>query len=370
MQGFSSNSSLVSATQLGTCWVSLTKSMHDCQQTNRPKHSVELLKCIQGWASKNLPAIGFRGEPPNVTPWLASIYSDNICYMIAAPDQYYFAKVATTPTDSEGLKTWLSVSTILTRDYSAPHIVDSFRPTPSTYCLVFEFVDGEFPNLNSNKKVLLQLLKLLSELHSDKELQLKLRERFPTRTLVDHAFKSCIYKHKSDLKQLELLVDTSTFADRLKGAGEHVEEIENRVLTSTEFDGYAHSPIHGDFHRKNVLIKRNGEIVILDWDLVAIGDPSMDIVNLIWQPIRDGSVNQEQLIRSLDKASRERVRLYMQSTFLDGVLDFWIKWAKAGRSRCPRRTFKKYRRKHYEYLRLYEDIHGPLTKTRREHRVV
>jgi aminoglycoside phosphotransferase (APT) family kinase protein len=101
--------------------------------------------------------------------------------------------------------------------------------------------------------------------------------------------------------------------------------------------------VHGDFGPAN-LLWRNGQIVVLDFDKAASGDPASDLGNLLAQLFRM-SIRKPEKLQDFPSARTKILETYQRSTPPDAGLDQRVAW--------------------YERTTLLRKIHGLAFRTSR-----
>lgn len=136
---------------------------------------------------------------------------------------------------------------------------------------------------------------------------------------------------------------TASLAERLRGLTVKVEE----AIKSLEAGQMCW--IHGDAHLDNVLFRRDGTAVLLDWSGAMVGPPALDLARLLTEGVNAG--DQVKLARDLVSAyARELARSRTDTT----IGDLWdamsnglalltqaaISWAARDETRPPQKRMQ------------------------------
>ena len=99
--------------------------------------------------------------------------------------------------------------------------------------------------------------------------------------------------------------------------------LEQMVRNSVAFEVPAQWPTHGDLYEGNTLITKAGDLYVLDWDDLALGDPVADFILVLWDEARnDPAFDWHRLgVDATDDGFAERMRFYARAILLDEVID-------------------------------------------------
>ena len=99
--------------------------------------------------------------------------------------------------------------------------------------------------------------------------------------------------HSTPIKAGELRDIKEDFLKRREAIRGYLEEDENQKLDKF-FDGiiYQATLIHGDFHTNNIMIQ-NGELILIDMDTLASGNPLFEMANIYCAYVAFGCIDKE-----------------------------------------------------------------------------
>ncbi len=259
----------------------------------------------------------------------------NFSFAAADPDTAFHVKLVDGSESRSALQRWMANGPTLSARYNAPE-VHSWIEIPGTPFegLVLEWIEGVTPDAVSGA-VRQQAVALASALHGDQELAQSLSNPLePVRSCAD-AFVSTFGKRfAADLEGIRVapppFVHAEAFAWMTSAAARLVET----VRASGSFAAPVTSAIHGDLWINNLMVEKDGNLRIVDWDDMELGDPMMDWATLLG-PSRDQLTPARLASGELDHltaAERERLALYAQATMLDWVIDPLADWIEAERA--------------------------------------
>ena len=98
-----------------------------------------------------------------------------------------------------------------------------------------------------------------------------------------------------------------------------------------QLDEPADAPTHRDLWLDNLLVSERGDVTILDWDGLGLGDPVMDWAMLFGparhdpRPVTERGVE----VPGLTDGERARLPLWARATLLDWIIDPLSDWVGA-----------------------------------------
>jgi len=195
----------------------------------------------------------------NITPLHGG--GTNALYLLESSDKtLHVLKVAMLSNDKA--KTEEICLNTLKQSKHVPRLILS-RIIDSKACLLMEFIEGKThlstllenqgnSNFKDSKSLFKSLGKLLAEIHQidvERNLLSQLNYELPYKSFID-----------DNLYKQSLTV---------------IKRLNDKILDFPVL-------IHGDFGYHNVIRDVNGRDVLIDWELASIGDPRVDIANLLF----------------------------------------------------------------------------------------
>ncbi len=187
--------------------------------------------------------------------------------------------------------------------------------------LVFEHLEGAPPDGGTNTGVLAALAR---RLHADRELARKIHP-FRGATTVGQVFER-MHVRRWDI-DINIVRDAAPPAivdeQLLDWMERETRTLEHEVRNSVPFQVPPRWPTHGDLYEGNTLITDAGDLYLLDWDDLALGDPAADYILILWGPARrDPSLDWHRFgVRATDDGFADRMRFYPRAILLDEIID-------------------------------------------------
>jgi aminoglycoside phosphotransferase (APT) family kinase protein len=128
---------------------------------------------------------------------------------------------------------------------------------------------------------------------------------------------------------------------------------------SPEIKEYRPCLIHGDYHANNLLLRKNGKIVVLDWGAAKIGDPREDLswtilLHSIYDEPKVGT-NLLEAYRKISKNPVENIDFFMVTSIIRRLLDLLISLHSGSHTLGMRKeTIELMRSDQQHYLRAYD----------------
>lgn len=235
-------------------------------------------------------------------------------------------KVSQSHESDECFRQWARVHQILETKYHAPKILLRLTiPETKHEAIVFQHIDGAIPkSLSSN--LTKSILQLLQDLHADEDLS---RMLDPTgvnnRTFADCYKQTLHERFTEDLaivkENLPPFVDQKCF----DWMNQQADQLFDRVENSNSFKLKSNRAAHGDLWLNNLLVDKEENFWILDWDDLAISDPALDLIMLLGpsvEIIEPFEFPKEQTFNyPMDSDLEERLRIYAPARLLDWIID-------------------------------------------------
>lgn len=251
----------------------------------------------------------------------------NSSFFISDSCKHFHLKLSSEP--EVGLELFYKASNILNQRYHSPK-ANSWITIPDTEFrgILFEFIEGNTAGKFSVQNVK-ELHQILGRLHRDSDLKNMLGdEQLPCfQTYLDVYDNRFFEDLKLIAKDLPPFVTQATFDFMVNEA----EKLKNFVTKAPEFEVLTDAPIHSDIWANNLLIDKNGNWFLIDWDGLKVGDSSLDYAMLLGPSQDNWERRSDPLefdIRLLPESS-SRIRLYHQAMLLDWVIDPLADWIEA-----------------------------------------
>jgi thiamine kinase-like enzyme len=253
----------------------------------------------------------------------------NASFTIQDGRRAYHLKLADYDEGIENFDKWYELRAVLEGRYRAPKIVDwiEIEDTPFEG-LLFQQIEGRKANFLAEPQLHGQVLKLVSQLHADRELALALEalNGEPAGSCADYFISTYIDRFDEDLltiaRDLPPFVSLPTL-DWMQGETRHMESL------AREHEAFWHpaaAPTHGDLWENNILVQSTGEWSIIDWDDLALGDPALEysiLVSPVWRQNPQADLKGASLLPegNSDPRLQERLAVCLQAYLLDEVID-------------------------------------------------
>ncbi len=234
-------------------------------------------------------------------------------------------KVSQSEDSDECLRRWYQIHQALEHNYHAPKILlHLIVPETDHEAIVFEHIDGEIPKSLSTE-LANNVLQVLQLLHSDEDIPRVLHPNgLPNPTFAD-CYKQTLHdRFIEDLaivkENLPPFVDQECFDWMRQQADRLLNEVEN----SPSFKLKTNRLAHGDLWLNNLLVDKQNNFWILDWDDLAISDPALDLIMLLSpsvESIEPFEISEEKNSYPIDPDLKERLKIYAPARLLDWVID-------------------------------------------------
>ena len=235
-------------------------------------------------------------------------------------------KVSQSDDSDKCFRRWYQLHRSLEQNYHAPKILlHMIIPETEHEAIVFEHIDGEIPK-SLSMELAKEVLPVLQSLHSDADMAHTL---FPE-GFEEPSFADC-YKntlHERFIEDLALIkenlppfVDEKCFNWMRLQADRLLEEVE----ASSSFAGKSNRLAHGDLWLNNLLVDKQNNFWILDWDDLDISDPALDLVMLLGpsvEAIESFEISKAKSLNyAIDTDMEERLKIYAPARLLDWIID-------------------------------------------------
>ena len=187
--------------------------------------------------------------------------------------------------------------------------------------LVFERIEGAPPVAGTSTQA---LVALAGRLHADQELASRIRVFSGAATVGQWFERMHIRRWDIDIRIIRDAAKPPLADTMLLGWMEsETRRLAQTVRNSVAFDVPVQWPTHGDLYEGNTLITNTGDLYVLDWDDLALGDPVADYVPVLWDAaLHDPAFDWQRLgVEATDDGFAHRMRFYARATLLDEVID-------------------------------------------------
>ena len=241
-------------------------------------------------------------------------------------------KLAVEGEPREQLRRWFALRDLLAARYRAPRVIDWIDvPGTDAAGLLFEHIEGRTP-AGLSPDLERQVLPIVAALHADGDLAERIAPSGDPGTCADTFLGTFHERFTEDLAHVEAwgvpFIDRSTI-EWMRGEAERLAET---VRASAAFALPADRPVHGDLWVNNLRVTDAGDVYLLDWDDLALGDPAIDYAILLGPSAADlHPISAERIsaVASGDAALRERLAVYARATLLDWTIDPLADWVEA-----------------------------------------
>lgn len=260
-----------------------------------------------------------------------------------------------------GLRRWWSVRDRLTARCGAPRMLDWMSlPAASLEGVVLEWIDGAVP-ASRDGMVQRSAGALLVALHDDAELANQLRDSSaPARSCATAYRESLHDRFVEDLRSLHDTRPPFVAPATLRWMTAEAEALLQRVDGGSAFREPADVATHRDPWLNNVIVTPSGNVHLIDWDDMGLGDPMMDWAMLLGPCMNDlrPADPRELPDTAFDDAALERFTLLSRASLLDWVIDSLADWIEA--EEVPQRDEVRAvkRRVHEAALATYRERYG------------
>lgn len=331
--------------------------------TARPRVGIRLARLRRALAEQAAavdPDFG-RAELRPVANWGGFV---NRSFHVRVDERRYHLKLASDPGARRGLERWRRLAPVLERRYRAPEMLGWIELPDTPFAgPLFRWVDGRSPAV-PDAETLEVVLPLLDRLGGDEELRAALGgPGHAARTCAD-AYRDTFHdRFTEDLKAVERQPPPFVDPERLRWMWDQVGDLEGEVRRSTAFHEPADAPTHGDLWLDNLLVTASGELYVLDWDGLDLGDPVMDVAVVLGPSrtdLRPATERGKRVPEGLNARERERLPTWARATVLDWVVDSLADWVEAeAEPGDVRRIRRAKERVHEAALERYRELYPP-----------
>jgi thiamine kinase-like enzyme len=271
-------------------------------------------------------------------------------YHVSDGGRSVHAKLAT---DHDGLRRWLAVRDVLEDEYHAPPVLAwlDLAGTPHAG-LVFEHIDGDTWDTESQPALLGDLQGVLRRLHEDGALAERLGDGVRSyRECWDLRYRE---QFEEDLKTVRACRPASVTDGRLAWMEEETRVVLALAAGDDAFAGVTRSPCHWDLWPNNVLVGTDGCPWVLDWDGLAVGDPAEDLATLVWPFVQSKGTDWRDLLGfEGDGPFAARMDLHVRAIALDYLIDVLADWADCDVPEWRGEVRRRKEEEHRRYLDWY-----------------
>jgi len=200
--------------------------------------------------------------------------------------------------------------------------------------ILSRWIDGEAP-ASIEGRLGAEVVRTVRALHGDRELAARLPASHPPATCADVYLQVYSRRYFADLEFIEGERPPFVSLDTLEWMRGQAQAVDAAVAAAPAFREAADAPTHGDLWLDNLLVTREGEWFLLDWDGLALGDPALDWGMLFGPTRADLRTAMDRALPpaiAADAAVRERLALYARASLLDWIIDPLSDWIDAGES--------------------------------------
>jgi aminoglycoside phosphotransferase (APT) family kinase protein len=251
----------------------------------------------------------------------------NAHFVISAGTRRYHLKLADDAASAAELRRWQRLADRLEGQYRAPKIVDwiALPGTPHAG-LLFEQISGTAPSLVEQPAFVDDVVALLRRLHGDSSLAKVLADEGlasdPRGSVLGHYVETL----ETDLRECGDRYPVS--ADLLGWMEREVAVVRRLIENATVFDQAPGVPIHGDLWQQNLLVTKDQNWFVLDWDGLSLGDAALDHAVLLLPHVQAGR-DLTRWTAGLDPDFATRFDLCVRAGRLDEVVDPLADWVEA-----------------------------------------
>ena len=312
----------------------------------------ELASRLTEYLQRHAGDFGLRGDELDVryVVNLGGFVSAN--FTVRDGSSALHVKLARDQAHQAELQHWRSHRRRLERFYRAPPMI---RPVEigAWVGYAFEHLEGA-PVKALSPEQFEELRPVLERLHGDDALASQL----PKRSLRSASWEYYVDCCREDLAELQSRRPPFLSDETYRWMQREVEELAREIAECPAFDGPATCPFHGDLWVGNLLETPDGQLVILDWDNLALGDPLQDYVLLLSDGGRN-PIRVQEWMPGLPDESQARLPILLRATLLTEVVDSLADWNDADLADEHRDAVRAAKqRAHQESLELYRERHG------------
>ena len=279
-------------------------------------------------------------------------------FQVSDGHKHYHLKLVDDPEQLIDLRQWQALHEILEVRYRAPQMLDWVAlPDTNFEGPLFAWIAGHPPQLSKSAGLIVEVIMMMAQLHTDRELATKLAPNQDNIKCRDTFVFTYIERFDEDLAVIASERPPFVSDKVMAWMMTETRRLEELAQMSPAFAVVTQSPIHGDLQVNNLLATKAGTWFLIDWDDLTIGDPALDYSTLLSPSLSHWKRDfwRTYPLPQLEDATFDgRMDLYTQARLLDWVIDVLADYVEADvapEHRDSVRSEKK--RQHLQALQLY-----------------
>jgi aminoglycoside phosphotransferase (APT) family kinase protein len=258
----------------------------------------------------------------------------NRSFKIIADGRAYHLKLSGDAHSRRGLERWRALGDRLADAYRAPTMRGWLRVEGTPFAgPLFDWIDGARPAAVEGA-VREGAVEAVRRLHADRGLAAALAELGDGTISCREAYLDTYHdRFVEDLKIVRAEPPPFIDAGLADWLAAEADALAETVAASQPFAAAADAASHRDLWLDNLMVTGDGELFILDWDEMGLGDPMMDWAMLFGptrERVRPAPVSRLTRL-PVTEPERERLRLYARASLLDWIIDPLADWVDAAR---------------------------------------
>ena len=242
----------------------------------------QLASLVKAHLDEHAPSYGLNGSDVAVEYRYYGGSFERRHFAISDGTAAYHLKLARTPDHLARLRKWFSLRELLHDKHRAPRIVAWVDVPGSDFSgLLCDHVHGRVWEYGARPDLAPNVIALVQRLHEDLELKSALRRLTPAGDCRDYYNGVWRRRIRRDLKVIKAQLPAFVAAEALRWMREEGLRIEAEIGGMQAFSHPADSPVHGDLWPGNILVTDDGQVRIVDWDDLALGDPALEYAVLL-----------------------------------------------------------------------------------------
>ncbi len=274
----------------------------------------------------------------------------------------YHVKLSSDPYSVSCLRRWSRLAGPLSKQYRAPAL-RGWLDVPDTPFSgpVFDWIEGAAPEAvdGASRNAVVEAV---GRMHADAWLAEAMRELGDEVRSCARAYADTYHERfVEDLRIVRAEPPAFVRPELLDWMDEQVDRLERAVNASVAFAGPAAVASHRDLWLDNLMVTAEGDVFILDWDEMGLGDEMMDWAMLFGPSRARVRAAHEQDLPEIafSPEQRERWALYARASILDWIIDPLADWVDAAREQEHGPAVRASNRRVFEEaLRCYADLYG------------
>ena len=296
-----------------------------------PAQPADMIQRVRNVVASGAAGIALDADRLTIEPVLNRGGFVNHSFRLSDGRATYRLKLASEPDAITELERWRRFEALLASRYRAPRMVGWLRLDGAEAGPLFEWINGVTPEQLEDVPAE-PIARLLADLHSDADLRDSLARLGDPISSCANAYRATYHRrYMADLEFIAASPPPFLQPETLVWMREEAMRLESRIAGAPSFAETADSPVHGDLWLDNLLIDRTGELWVLDWDGLSLGDPVLDWA-ILSGPSRgriDGASDAAPTVMPQTPATHERFALHARAALLDWIIDPLADWVQA-----------------------------------------